>query len=235
MNTAIKVSIYEANVNFLESLSFLICRTDGFELCSASPYTGDILAECHDNYPDVILMDIDMPEQAGIEATRLVKEVYPDINITVTDAQRNVGTNYTATASPTVPNSSITLTNATTQFDIGPAPLNIVAVSETIDYGQTPVLAYTVQSGQLFGSDALTGALSVATQNPTQGKVTVLSSAETGAMPNESSGKASIQVYDMNGAIVMQPETNPFDMSALPQGMYFIKVNGEAVKVIKKN
>ena len=81
MNTAIKVSIYEANVNFLESLSFLICRTEGFELCSASPYTVDILAECHDNYPDVILMDIDMPEQAGIEATRLVKEVFPDINI----------------------------------------------------------------------------------------------------------------------------------------------------------
>jgi len=78
---AIKVSIYEANINLLESLSFLICRTEGLELCSASPYTFDILAECQENYPDVILMDIDLPEQAGIEATRLVKKVFPDINI----------------------------------------------------------------------------------------------------------------------------------------------------------
>ena len=44
-----------------------------------------------------------------------------------------------------------------------------------------------------------------------------------------------IQVYDVNGVLVMQSETNPFDMSVLPEGIYFIKVNGISVKIIKVN
>jgi len=89
------------------------------------------------------------------------------VAITVTGAQINVGTAYTATAELAVPNNSIVLNNATTLFDITPAPLDIAAVSETIVYGQTPVLAYTLRSGRLFGNDALTGALSVETLQAT--------------------------------------------------------------------
>ena len=85
------------------------------------------------------------------------------VAITVKGAQTNVGTAYTATAELTVPNNSIVLNNTTTLFDITPAPLDVAAVSETIVYGQTPVLAYTLRSGRLFGNDALTGALSVET------------------------------------------------------------------------
>jgi len=77
----IKVSIYEDNIALLESLSFLISRTAGFELCNTAPCPLNIIAQCKENTPDIILMDIDMPEMSGIEATKLVKNSFPDINI----------------------------------------------------------------------------------------------------------------------------------------------------------
>ena len=79
----IKVSIYEDNATLLESLSFLINGTKGFELCSASISAIHILDQCRENCPDIILMDIDMPELTGIEATRLVKNDFPDINVMI--------------------------------------------------------------------------------------------------------------------------------------------------------
>jgi len=87
-----------------------------------------------------------------------------------------------------------------------------------------------VRSLSLRASGGLT-----AYPNPTQGKVTVQWNMNGDSTPNVSSGRQGIQVFDANGALVLQPATNPFDMSALPQGMYFIKVNGESVKVIKTN
>jgi DNA-binding NarL/FixJ family response regulator len=67
----------------IESLSYLIRGTEEFELCSASPSAVNILAECRANCPDIILMDINMPEVSGIEATRKVKKDFPDINIMI--------------------------------------------------------------------------------------------------------------------------------------------------------
>jgi DNA-binding NarL/FixJ family response regulator len=78
---AIKVSIYEDNTALLESLSYLILGTEGFELCTASSNAINLIAECQNNCPDIILMDIDMPQMSGIEATVLVKNHFPDVNV----------------------------------------------------------------------------------------------------------------------------------------------------------
>jgi len=79
--------------------------------------------------------------------------------------------------------------------------------------------------------------------NPTKGKVTLLGMNEAGSknelplgfVQNQSSGKLKIQVFNIYGVLVMQPETNPFDMRTLPEGLYFITVNGETAKVLKTN
>ena len=61
--------------------------------------------------------------------------------------------------------------------------------------------------------------------NPTHGLVTI---------DHEQLSTGKVQVFDMYGKLVLLPVTNPFDMSALPNGMYVIKVNGETVKIVKK-
>ncbi len=68
--------------------------------------------------------------------------------------------------------------------------------------------------------------------NPTQGEVTVSQGISQGFTSSET--LTEIQVFDLKGKLVLQPTENPFDMSALPQGMYVIKVNGQTVKVVKK-
>jgi DNA-binding NarL/FixJ family response regulator len=78
---AIKVSLYEDNAALLESLSYLMIGTDGFELCTAATNPVHIISECKNNCPDIILMDINMPQMSGIEATLLVKEHFPEVNI----------------------------------------------------------------------------------------------------------------------------------------------------------
>ncbi len=78
---SIKISIYDDNTALLESLSYLIRGTEGFELCCALPNAANILSDCKTNGPDVILMDIDMPGLSGIEATLLVKNTYPEVNV----------------------------------------------------------------------------------------------------------------------------------------------------------
>ncbi|MCL2041742.1 MAG: response regulator transcription factor [Bacteroidales bacterium] len=77
----IRVSIYEDNPSLLESLSYLIRGAGSFELCTAAPKAVHIVDDCRQSCPDVILMDIDMPELTGIEATRMVKAAFPDVNV----------------------------------------------------------------------------------------------------------------------------------------------------------
>ena len=61
--------------------------------------------------------------------------------------------------------------------------------------------------------------------NPTRGELTI----------NALTGSANkIEVFNLQGKLVLQLTTNPFDISALLEGIYMIRVNGEMVKVVKK-
>ncbi len=81
MKTEIKVAIYEDNKALRESLSLLVQKSEGLLFSGAYPDCRQILRNCKENPPKVILMDIDMPYLSGIEATRLVKDAYPEIEV----------------------------------------------------------------------------------------------------------------------------------------------------------
>ena len=63
-----------------DSLKLLLESEDGWTVRTASD--GDeALRLCHEDQPDVVLMDIRMPVCDGVAATRRIKESYPKVKI----------------------------------------------------------------------------------------------------------------------------------------------------------
>ena len=63
-----------------DSLKILLESEEGWKARTA-PDGDEALRLCHEERPDVILMDIRMPVRDGVAATRLIKEAYPEIKI----------------------------------------------------------------------------------------------------------------------------------------------------------
>ena len=77
----IRIAIFEDNQKFRESLEFMIVTTNDMELCGSFENTHRLLQRVEALQPDVILMDIHIPEMNGIEATSLIKEKFPQVQV----------------------------------------------------------------------------------------------------------------------------------------------------------
>ncbi|MCB0686574.1 MAG: response regulator transcription factor [Saprospiraceae bacterium] len=77
----VRIVIFEDNDRLRQSLAFLLQCQPLFEVCGDY---GDCLnaTEIVRSFtPDVVLMDIDMPGQSGIEGVRVVKETRPETSV----------------------------------------------------------------------------------------------------------------------------------------------------------
>jgi DNA-binding NarL/FixJ family response regulator len=79
--STIHVSIYEDNDKLRDLLVLLLSNTEGFEVVGAYSNCGNIKNEIKLDYPQVIIMDIDMPDCNGIEGVRMVKEYNVSIKV----------------------------------------------------------------------------------------------------------------------------------------------------------
>ena len=64
-----------------EGLSNLINGKKGFEVCAQAKNGLEAVRLAGQLHPDVILMDVSMPELDGIEATTLIKKNHPEISV----------------------------------------------------------------------------------------------------------------------------------------------------------
>jgi DNA-binding NarL/FixJ family response regulator len=71
----IRVYIVDDNEQFLKLIANLLSNTGNILVVGKSSSGLDAIAHVFDALPDLILMDISMPDMNGIETTRLIKAI----------------------------------------------------------------------------------------------------------------------------------------------------------------
>ncbi len=77
----IRVFIYDDHHDRRDSLKALISLNDELVFVGDAANCSEVLKDMEQFYPDVVLMDINMPEVDGLEGLRLIKTRYPEIQV----------------------------------------------------------------------------------------------------------------------------------------------------------
>lgn len=76
-----KVAVYDDNFARREGLQLLVDAMNGMECVGSYPDCSDVVFNMKVSQPDVVLMDINMPNVNGIEGLKLIKANFPHIKV----------------------------------------------------------------------------------------------------------------------------------------------------------
>lgn len=77
----IHVAIVDDDAKVRDGISWLLQHSDGFECVGAYNGCAEALEAIPDSSPDVVLMDIGMPEKSGIECVTALNAEFPELKI----------------------------------------------------------------------------------------------------------------------------------------------------------
>jgi len=83
MNDIIKIAIADDEELFRQGISFILNKEMNFEIIIQAADGADLIEQLSvcDDLPEIILMDLKMPNLNGVEATKIIKKGYPDVKI----------------------------------------------------------------------------------------------------------------------------------------------------------
>jgi DNA-binding NarL/FixJ family response regulator len=90
---ATRILLYDDNEALRASMEALIAEEEEFDLVAAISNAETVETDIKELTPDVVLMDIDMPEVNGVEAVKKIRKQYkqlPIIMLTVFDDNENI-------------------------------------------------------------------------------------------------------------------------------------------------
>lgn len=79
----IKVLIVEDNAAYRHSLCRMLQAEEGIEVLEPAVNGHEAIEKSKRFQPDVVLIDIDMPEQGGLSATRIIRERWPQVKVVI--------------------------------------------------------------------------------------------------------------------------------------------------------
>lgn len=78
MAAAVSVLVVDDQAPFRMAAKAVLRRTDGFELVGEAASGNEAVELIGELHPELVLMDINMPEMNGVEATRRIVAEHPD-------------------------------------------------------------------------------------------------------------------------------------------------------------
>ncbi len=140
----ISIFIYDDSNERRDSLKALISLSDNLKFVGAAPNCKNVLAEIEQYNPDVVLMDINMPEVDGLEGLRLIKAHYPETKVlmqTAYDDSEKIFTSIKNGASGYILKNDKPqrILQAIEEVHEGGAVMNPAIAQKVLDYFKTPV------------------------------------------------------------------------------------------------
>ena len=81
--TPIRVYLVDDHEVVREGLKTLLGRRDGFEIVGQAGTVAEAISEATRMRPDVVVMDVRLPDGSGIEACREIRETMPDTKVLI--------------------------------------------------------------------------------------------------------------------------------------------------------
>lgn len=78
---AIRIFIYDDSLERRESLKTLLQLSESLEVVGEAPNCVNAIADMRTYAPEVVLMDINMPEVNGLQGLRMIKTKFPHIKV----------------------------------------------------------------------------------------------------------------------------------------------------------
>ncbi|KAA1246905.1 response regulator [Aquimarina sp. RZ0] len=79
----IRLAIADDETLFRQGITFILDKEKNIEICIQAENGNDLIKQLNQcrELPEVILMDLKMPNLNGVETTKIIKKKYPDIKI----------------------------------------------------------------------------------------------------------------------------------------------------------
>jgi DNA-binding NarL/FixJ family response regulator len=135
----IRIFIYDDSNDRRDSLKALLLLSEDVTFVGEAVNCKNVLLEMENTRPDVVLMDINMPEVNGIEGLRQIKSNYPDIKVlmqTAFDDSEKIFTSIKNGASGYILKNDkpLRILQAIEEVNQGGASMNPAIAQKVLDY-----------------------------------------------------------------------------------------------------
>jgi two-component system nitrate/nitrite response regulator NarL len=89
VESKVKVMLVDDHILVLEGIRARLEREEGIEVVGQATDGKEALELIEDLNPDVVMMDVSMPNMNGIEATKIFQERYPDLKVLILSMHDN--------------------------------------------------------------------------------------------------------------------------------------------------